>query len=696
MSNACTSFEERVRLGSAWVLGALVFVSLSGVAVWLLSFSVGTQVTLLLHSLCGLAVLIPLGNWQLGHWLATRKAPRSLRKICAYTGFWMLAASCVTGLIVTLQALFALRVQSVWDRLHLWTGILALPFLVYHVYPARSSQKVPEPGLTGAPDASEARRRIWIRAAAVSLALIALAVAATLAYRGPSYDRYEPQTNYQSASAGGPFSPSFATTTTGRPVSPEIVANSASCGASGCHSVIYQEWLASAHHWSAEDQFFEAVRSATTEVQGLAATEKCAACHEPVALLAGYKNPRLGAAAPGYREGDSCVVCHAVRRVDERGIGGYEIGVPRPYLYEYSRSAYASAVAHFMIRAYPRQHDSDYDLKIVRLAESCAPCHKEWDLIDKSIGAVEVETQYDDWHRGKWNTNPDLADRLRCQQCHMYYASAVPASRADPYDLKIGLGRRYRNHSFAAGNQFMPEQLEAPDAAGQVERVNQWLQGHKDIPEISRVWPEGSILALDIQAPPVARPGVPVAVKVVLTNKKVGHGFPTGPLNIGRAWIELKVLAADGRLIFHSGDLDAQNHVETGSYILRPLAITTDGREIMMPDLWHPAGPQFRPAVLPGQSEEFDYQVEVPGNVRGPLSVAARLRYRKANQFFMDSVYPDARREAPITDISSGRLRLEINAARARTPSVPAGNHRGQQSLPQRSQPAVPSRMKPF
>lgn len=659
-------------LGSAWVIGALCFVALSGLAVWLLPFSTEAQMAVLCHALCGLAVLIPFTLWQFSHWLATRKAARSARKICAYTGFWLLTACCLTGVIVTLQALFALRVQSVWDRLHLWTGILALPFLAYHIYPARSRQAMPEPGVTGAADSSAARRRIWIKAMAVSLALMALVIVASLAYRRPAYGRYVPEAHYQSPSAGGPFAPSNAATSTGKPMSPEILANSASCGTSGCHTAIYQDWMASAHHWSAEDQFFEAVRSATTDVQGLAATEKCAACHEPVALLARYKNPRLGAAAPGYHEGDSCVVCHDVRRVDARGIGSYEIGVPKPYLYEYSSGTYASAVAHFLIRAYPRQHDSDYDLKLVRLAESCAPCHKEWDVIDKSVGPVEVETQYDDWHRGKWNTNPDVADRLHCQQCHMYYASAAQASGADPYDLKIGLGLRYRNHYFAAGNQFMPEQLEAPGAAGQMERVNQWLQGKRDVPEISPVWPRGPIVSLDIRAATSVQRGALTSLQVVLTNRRVGHGFPTGPLNIGRAWIEMEVLDSAGRVIFESGGLDPQNHVEAGSYVLRPLAITTDGREIMMPDLWHPKGPQFRPAILPGQSQDFDYQVQVPRDAHGPWRVTARLRYRKANQFFMDSVYTGAHREAPITDISSSQLTVEIRGEASTSNASPA------------------------
>jgi len=80
----------------------------------------------------------------------------------------------------------------------------------------------------------------------------------------------------------------------------------------------------------------------------------------------------------------------------------------------------------------------------------------------------------------------------------------------------------------------------------------------------------------------------------------------------------------------------------------------------MTPDLWHPNGPQFRPAILPGQTEDLEYRVLVPEAVQGPLRVTARLRYRKANQFFMDSVYADVHREAPVTDISAGEATLEV------------------------------------
>ena len=81
----------------------------------------------------------------------------------------------------------------------------------------------------------------------------------------------------------------------------------------------------------------------------------------------------------------------------------------------------------------------------------------------------------------------------------------------------------------------------------------------------------------------------------------------------------------------------------------------------MTPDIWHPVGPQFRPAINPGESETLDYRFLVPRSLTGPMVVQARLRYRKANQFFMNEVYDPDHREVPITDIS--RVSEEVAVA---------------------------------
>jgi hypothetical protein len=634
--------------------GLLGFVTVSGLVVWLLPFSAFTQVSVVLHTALGLAAAVAFSIWQLSHWLATRNAPRRPRKVAAYVGFWLLAVSCAAGLVIAWQGLFGLYMSHLWARVHLWTGVLALRFLVYHAIPERR-------GAASAPEFGTGRRRMWQAAAGICVSLLLVSGVATVIAAGTSDSRLWPST-----SGENPFAPSYAAVEGGRPLPVAMLANSASCGVSGCHTAIYHEWRASAHRWSAEDQFFQTVRTVMTQLHGRTVTEKCSACHEPVSLLSGHKDPTMGPHAPGYMEGDSCVVCHAVRKTDERGIGSYVLGVPKPYLYELSASPAERMVSHFLMRTYPAQHSRDYSLAPVRRPDSCAPCHKEYDVIVPQQGPVQVETQYDDWKHGKWNTDPEPKQRLYCQQCHMYYLEPAEERMADPYDLRVGLGRKHRNHYFAAANQFMPEALHSPDAAGQIQRVTEWLHGDRKVPEIAKVWPEGPVISVKLGVPASTKAGSPVQVQVVLENHKAGHGFPTGPLNIVRAWLELTVKDGSGQEIFHSGKLDAENHIEAGSYILKPLAIDLDGQMIMESDLWHPEGPQFRPAILAGKSAAYDYRFRVPSGAQGPLAVSARLRYRKANQFFMDSVYPEAHRTAPVTDVSSGKAEIAVTGTEAR------------------------------
>lgn len=654
--------NERSILGFAWVGGALLFVVVTGLVVWLLSFSVGTQMAVLFHTALGLLVLVPFALWQLSHWLAARKSPRKARKISAYVGFWLLAASVVSGLVITWQALFDIVINHEWATVHLWTGVVALPFLFYHVLPHQQGNEPPSglPAAVAPQDYEPARRQTWKLAFSVVAVLCVLQAAVTMGYRSPNFRNYQPPPSFKAAPGPNPFAPSHTETSTGGPVPPHLMADSQSCGASGCHTAIYDEWRASAHRWSQEDQFFQEVRSATTDVQGIKSTEKCGGCHAPVSMLSGYKDPRLGADVPGFAEGDSCIVCHAVRHVDERGIGSYVLGIPKPYLCQFSDSRFARAVNHFLIRVYPEQHDRDYDLKIARQAESCAPCHKEFDRVGKYAGLLQVETQYDDWKNNKWNTDANNAKRLRCQQCHMYYERVVHRAQADPYDVKVGLGLKYRSHRFAAANQYMPLAISTPGATEQIREVKKWLRGERLIPEIQSIWPHGPIVPIEVKAPAGARPGEMLDLQLVLTNRKAGHSFPTGPLNVVRVWIELEVHDRGGSEIFYSGRLDAGNHVEAGAYVLRPIAITEDGRSIMTPDIWHPKGPVYRPAIAPGKSESFDYRFRVSRGAAGPLMVKARLRYRKANQFFMDAVYPRQHREAPITDISSSTLKIAV------------------------------------
>ena len=47
-----------------------------------------------------------------------------------------------------------------------------------------------------------------------------------------------------------------------------------------------------------------------------------------------------------------------------------------------------------------------------------------------------------------------------------------------------------------------------------------------------------------IEAPDTVAPGKPLTVRVVMTSNKVGHDYPTGPLDMIQSWVELRVTVA--------------------------------------------------------------------------------------------------------------------------------------------------------
>ncbi len=664
--------HERGIFQFSLIAGVLIFLALTGLAIWLLPFSVPTQVSVLAHTAAGLAIALPVTIWQLSHWLATRKARRSFRKVCAYTGFWTMAAVSASGLVLTWQAMFGLVTSAVWVQVHLWGGVIALPVLAYHMWPRARRAGVPAahapavPGGAGPfvlPDFGPGRRRMWLASGITVIVLGAGTgiLAGVYEVYAPDFDQYRLPADYKMPYGAEIFAPSMVKTVSGGPVDPRRLAGSGSCGAGGCHTQIYREWNANTHRWASEDVTFQRVQAALIEAEGAPAARYCAGCHDPVSLLSGYKNASNSIEAPGFKEGASCVVCHGMRQVDVQGNGNYVWAPATPYLFEYAGTGRATAVTHFLIRAYPRQHDADYDLALAREPASCGACHKQ--SIDKTInhvGWVQLQNQYDDWKNGKWNTDPDPSRRLRCQQCHMYYEHAPDPALADPYDVKAGLGQAHRNHWFAAGNQWMPDVLQTPDAANQVQRVTDWLQGKKVIPEIADVWPAGPVLPIHIVPPDQIRSGQNAAFRTVITNDKAGHSFPTGPLDLIRAWVEVTVSDPSGRIVFHSGNVLPDGNLEPGTFVLKGVGINAAGEEILRHDLWNYVGSRGKRTIFPGHSDMSEYTFTVPRDVHGPLTIAARLRYRKSNQDFMDFVFPGQHLQSPITDLSSDRVEVQF------------------------------------
>ncbi|MGC8550919.1 MAG: hypothetical protein ACP5M4_14615 [Acidobacteriaceae bacterium] len=201
--------------------------------------------------------------------------------------------------------------------------------------------------------------------------------------------------------------------------------------------------------------------------------------------------------------------------------------------------------------------------------------------------------------------------------------------------------------------------------------MNAWLKGQVTVSAIAKVWPKGPVIPIKVLWPATANPGEKIELRAVVTNNKAGHDFATGPLDLIRAWVELEVRDAHGNVVFHSGELTPENHIEKGTIVIRSIGVNVDGKQIRRHHLWNYAGTMFKRSIPPGDSDMFNYEFTVPKNVDSPLHVTAVLRYRKANQYFINFVFPGKTLKLPTTNLSSSMATIYV-AERAPV-KAPAG-----------------------
>ena len=116
---------------------------------------------------------------------------------------------------------------------------------------------------------------------------------------------------------------------------------------------------------------------------------------------------------------------------------------------------------------------------------------------------------------------------------------------------------------------------------------------------------------------------------VRIINNKVGHDFPTGPLDIIQAWIELEARDANGRVLFHTGQRDERkNFIETGTFMFKAEPVDRYGNLIDRHNLWEMVGVRFKRSLFPGSEELASFAFEcsgVDGPGEAPLDEAVAL-----------------------------------------------------------------------
>lgn len=769
------------------VTGALVlFLALSGLAIYLLPFSLFSQASVLTHTLLGLAGLAPILAYLWYHWRLRRGGNLSHFQLLGYFGAVILLVCLASGVVVTWQGLFEPAMTAGWELTHLLTG-LALPVLVTVHLATVIGRRVNNPESRQRLRAS--RRVFWVGSSLAAVVLLGLTGLWSAAYQDPAMERPFPDDYNWTFGEDRPFAPSLARIgngdSPGAPgrvkreilalldeserqdylaalerveselagnrhygghdaglfamhrqaldsldfmsksrvkaveavladtaesirkrgaLPPEALAGSERCGR--CHEQIYEEWLPSAHRYSSMDMLFQTIQEFMAEETSPAHTRYCAGCHDPISLFSGAKNEgNITLSAEGSHEGISCIGCHAITRADVQGNADYTITPPRRYMYELNDGVLGRWLGDFLIRTYPEKHVESYARPLYRTAEFCGACHKQYmdSDINTDIGRVQGQNQYDSWARSRWHVEGSPRETVNCRECHMPLVESTDPASGDTHDYyRSRDDGMHRSHRFLGSNQIVPLLHELEGAEEHVRLTEQWLRGEIDIPEIAHKWPEGPVIRMRIDAPEQAQSGEPTRFRVVLTNNKAGHDFPTGPMDVIESWLEVKVTDDAGRVLHHSGGLDERGAVVEPSVWFKADAFDREGNPIDRHNLWDLVGKSYSRSLYPGVTDREMIELQCPSSAlrsESParnentertrligeepgrhiseftldpardhpdrtgeqLTVEAVLWYRKANPDFLDALYgAEAEMRVPVTEMNRAQTTIAV------------------------------------
>jgi hypothetical protein len=522
---------------------------------------------------------------------------------------------------------------------------------------------------------------------AVALVLLVAAPGATWLYRRSHPNATDRIVNpmvvptSMEGEGGGPkspFFPSSAKTNVGGIIPSNFFMDSAACGE--CHKDIYQQWQSSVHHFgSFNNQFYRKSIEYMQDTVGTRPSKWCAGCHDHAVFFNGrFDRPiKEQIDTPEAQAGLACTSCHAIVHVDSSmGNGGFTIEYPPLHQLMTSRNPVIKNLDHFMTYLNPEPHRRTFMKPFMRAdaAEFCSTCHKVH---------LDVPVNHYRWFRGfneydAWQASGVSGQGARsfyypketstCATCHMpEVASNDPGSK----------NGKVHSHRFPGANTAVPfvnhddAQLAVTEAflKGTVTvdlfAVSPVEEGKGDIkmvrrsdegPQVASTFAVGEEAEQGgpgflrevgkVRAPldtagTAIRPGSTVRVDAVVRTRKVGHFFPGGTVDAFDVWVELQAVDAKGKVIYWSGKVedDGKGPVERGAHFYRSYQLDAEGNPINKRNAFQSRSVLYTRLIPPGAADTVHFRMHVPADAVGPLTLTAKVNYRKFAHYYTQFVY---------------------------------------------------------
>lgn len=499
------------------------------------------------------------------------------------------------------------------------------------------------------------------------------------------FHTYDPRAIRRSSDPRYTF-PSAARLASGKLISEQALMMDSYC--LKCHEDAYQGWYHSAHHFSSFNNkaylfSVRETRKVSLERDGNTRPARwCAGCHDPVPFFSGaFDDPNYDDVnTTSSQAGITCTSCHAITHVNStRGNADYTIAEPQHYPFAYSENRVLQWLNNALVKAKPELHKRTFlKPEVHRNSEFCSTCHK--------VSLPYALNHYQEFTRGQNHWDPFVLSgvsggnaksfyyppvaKTQCAECHM------PLQKSNDFAARDFDGdgqREVHGHLFPAANTGLATIRGEPEIATVHAKYLKDKKVRIDLFALragGRI--DGELIGPLRPAVPTVEPGAAYLVETVVRTLGVGHPLTQGTVDSNEIWVELIVRQGD-RIVGRSGGIGPDGTVDPYAHFINVYMLDRNGNRIDRRNPQDIFVPLYNKQIPPGAGQVVHFELEVPPGASEPLTLEAKVNYRKFDRKYMDYVFgPEKGPELPVVEMASDSVRLTVaRGAPAENPPSP-------------------------
>lgn len=427
-----------------------------------------------------------------------------------------------------------------------------------------------------------------------------------------------------------PFLPSNATTDTGQFIESKSFLTAKYCG--HCHQEAYAEWRQTAHANSFRAPWYIKNTNLLRDEKGIEFTRHCEGCHNPIALVSGALTKGSPIDRHFDADGITCTTCHSIQKVDARGTGSYVMAQPAVLVDANDKPIYGE-VSDREILAHLDRHSKAVMKDFYRTSDFCAACHKA--ALPRILNNYKWQRAIflsDEWQQSSFAKQSPLPFYVKdqvstCQTCHMK-SEAITLQDYGAEDGKL------KSHRWLGANTALSKYYGYDE---QMEKTVAFLRTGVFNVDLFGIERNGDKIAAPLgNVPFEVAAGDDLVVSVVVQNKGIAHNHVPEQRDFYESWVEFQVKDSAGKTIVDSGAIGQDGELDPGAHSFTNRLVNTSGVLNDLHQVWDTRIIAFNNTIISGRSQIVRFGFKLPAGVAGPITLTAKVNYRRFNQRFIE------------------------------------------------------------